>query len=202
MTHKQKTPKTVGFTTVKIKCRPLVKTFLENNYGKPVILPDNHIIMKYSCAQLDKRNNRENDVAEYSQELELSIGVNNFLRDGFNISDQNTRAFNTGVESYIKDLYRTALNSLLIAEDKHYNWMDKFEELLSIVKEKTPLEDRKTRARIRDLKKELKEWNIDLQTAIDIVVNDTLKVNYDVLPFDTIKKDFYRYRTSTLKKAS
>lgn len=187
-----------SFSSVKIKCNPLVKTFLENNFGSPINIPDRHILQKHACSQLFKSNPRPLGgygftKKEYTEVIDLNISYNNFRYDGYEISDINTRNFNEAVRSYIKDLSRTNLDSLMISAAKQENWKEKFLNLVQTIKGpgKASSEMAET---IRTLKRELDEHEINIKQAIDYVIIKTLKLNYDIISYEMVKKDYYRYR--------
>lgn len=186
-----------SFSSVKIKCNPLVKTFLENNFGSPINIPDRHILKKHACSQLFKHNPRplggSGFSKDYTEVIDLNLTYNNFRYDGYEINDINTRNFNEAVKSYIKDLSRTNLDSLMISAAKQENWKEKFLNLVQIIKGpgKASSEMAET---IRTLKRELDEHEINIKQAIDYVIIKTLKLNYDIISYEQVKKDYYRYR--------
>jgi hypothetical protein len=191
-----------NFCTVKIRCKPLIKNYLENNFGKPglpVKLPEHHELYKLATAQLTKHNNRamrkykENFSKEYPVEIELWIGANTFIKDGHSINEANTRAFNKGVDNHIKNLIHTNLDSILIAEEKKKNWKNKFNDLLSQVKNILDKQCPETVTLIRKLKLELQEHELDIQQGIDLVL-ERLNIETEVLTYEAVKRSFYRYR--------
>lgn len=192
-------PKKQPFTTVKIQCTPLLKMYLENNFGTPVNIPDDHVLKKLATSQLVKQNIRPNGgsvkgetLKGYTEVIELAIHANNFLFDGFNITESNTRRFNEAVNNYIKDLYLSNLDSLLIAQEKQTDWKRRFENLMLEVKNIS----KPSAKRISELKRELEENELNIKKAIEIVIYDILHVDIDVLATETVRKAYYRYRSN------
>jgi hypothetical protein len=185
------------FTTVKMPCRPLVHSYLENNFGKPVaLIPENHVLMAHFCAQLKKKNYRTGKplaLAEYKGDIEIGLLEQHFENDGFFLSECNVRNFNNFVERYIKDLWRAKLDGMLYYQDEQQNYKKKFEDLLDRVKGITEV-NAQTLGAIKIMKRELAEHTLNIKEAIDHVVYDFLKLDYDVLQYDTVKKDYYRHR--------
>lgn len=180
-----------AFTSVQIPCKKVVKAYLENNFGSPVTIPEDHILHKLACSNLDKVNSRpaRGVVSRYSDFIQLSIRYNQFRYDGFKM-DGNARRFNDAVDSYIKALCRTNLDSLLIAQERQKEWKRRYRELLKIFKG-----DLEARKYVRVLKEELEQNEISIKAAIETVIYDVLKLDTDILAYDTVKKDYYRYRT-------
>jgi hypothetical protein len=181
------------FTTVVIQCKPLVRNYLENNFGRPVHIPEQHILKKLACAQLFKQNTRNVRVPEYTESLDLIIGYRNFKFDGYNMNPANIQNFNNAVDNFIKNQYRSNLDALLISQECQTNWKKRFEDLLRFTKQNTAHNDEAVK-KIRQLRNELEEHEISIQKAIETVVYDFLHLDFDVLPFETIKKDYFRYR--------
>ena len=181
------------FVTVLIQSKPLVKSFLENNFGKPVSIPENHILQKLDCAQLMKNNTRHRPYKEYKEDEELSILKTKYRFDGFLINEANTQNFNNAVDNYIKNLCRSNLDALLISQEKHTEWRSRFFHLADYVKrlEQCPEDVKK---QIRKIKREIEAHEMNIKTAIETVVFDFLKLDPDVLSYDTVMKDYYRYR--------
>jgi hypothetical protein len=186
-----------NFLTVKVKCKPLVKAYLESNFGNPVTIPDEHIIYKIATSQLFKVNSRPTDSCiDYPDDIYINISEKNFNYDGFNINAVNTRTFNTAVDNYIKNLTRTNLDSLLALQEQQTNWKKKYLDLIQLINKEAANKD--LIVRIRDIKKELNGHEFSIKTAISKVIIDTLKLNFEVISYETVKKDYYRYRIKIL----
>ena len=182
-----------NFLTVKIYCKPVVKSYLEKNFGNPVTIPDEHILNKLACAQLFKGNTRPNFFKEYTESIELNICERNFDYDGFNINDMNTRNFNTGVTHFIKVLCETNLDSLLLLHDKQLNWKSSFLDLINMNVKSIKSLPEVTKLK-KELEKELGDHQFTIKKAIKHVVCDCLKLDFETLKYDTVKKNYYRYR--------
>jgi hypothetical protein len=180
-----------NFVTVKINCTPVVKNFLENNFGIPVTIPEDHVLYKLACAQLVKKNTRANNHAQYAEAIELGINHWNFIKDGFDITEQNTRLFNTAVDNYIKLFCRSNIDSMLISQTKQEKWKEKVYELLETIKGSGSRENRIT---INKLKAEIEQHEINIKKAIEVVVCNYLKMDMGILNYEAVKKDYYRYR--------
>lgn len=180
------------FTTVDIKCKPLVKLFLENNFGNPVTIPDEHVLNKLTSSQLVKKNSRYNDTGEYTETIKFNLDHNKFRYDGFFITETNIRKFNASVNNYIKVICRSNLDALLISDAKQKNWKMKFLQLLEHISSENI--NNQIKADIKQFKKELDQHELNIKQCIEIVVTQFLKLDLDVLPYETVKKDYYRYR--------
>jgi hypothetical protein len=181
------------FMTVKFQGKPLVKCFLERNFGTPVTIPDNHILYKSAIALLTKENPRVNRFDGYSNLIELNILKENYRFDGFSISSSNEQVFNTTVENYIRDIIHTNLDSLLISQEKQKNWKEKFSSLLAKVKDISKTE-KATLAQITEMKRELEEHELNIKESIVYVVEEILGLDIDMIDYDTVRKNYYRYR--------
>lgn len=186
-----------NFLIVKINCKPLVKTYLERNYGDPVTIPSDTLLYKFACAQLFKENTRLNRHKDYSQHTNFTICRETFRYDGYDINDMNTKTFNTGVLSYIRDSWRNSLDGHLSALNRHIDWKRKYFELVDFGL-KIPNGPQDLAKELRRLRREVEAFEMDIKSAIETVVFDTLGLDFDCLPYETVKKDWYRYR---LKKA-
>ncbi len=187
----QNLPQKSTFISVTIPCKKVVKAYLEANFGTPVNIPEDHILHKLACSNLDKKNSRPVSggiVSKYHEAIELSLRYNQFRYDGFNM-DGNARRFNDAVDSYIKTLCRTNLDSLLIAQDKQREWKKRFNEMLRLFKG-----EKEARKYVRTMREELEHNELSIKAAIETVIYDVLKLDTDVLAYDTVKKDYYRYR--------
>lgn len=186
------------FLTVKINCKPVVKSFLESNFGNPVRIPDEHPLYKLACSQLTKKNIRANDTIEYTDHIELGISEANFRFDGHSIADVNIRIFNTAVDNYIKVLCRSSLDSLLLMHDKQINWKLRCMDLISFInKNKVP--GAEVDKKIKELKSEIEANEINIKEAINIVVTTFLKIDSTIYNYEAVKKDYYRYRMKKIK---
>lgn len=181
------------FTTVVMPCKPLVRNYLENNFGRPVSIPEQHFLKKHACALLMKKNGRGNPPPDYTASIQIVLDFNDFRYDGHNIDIKNIVYFNNSVDRYIKELYRSNLDALLISQQMQVNWKKRFEDLLKFTRQHAN-PDKESLKKIRELRAELEDHEISIQKAIETVVYDFLHLDFDVLPFETIKKDYFRYR--------
>ena len=181
------------FLTVAIRCTPLVKAYLENNFGNPVSVPDEHILNKLACSQLFKGNIRSNVYKKYPEIVSFNISEKNFKFDGFNINEANTHNFNNAVSHFIKVLYRSNLDSLLLLYDKQIDWKKKYMDLVDITIKPPKNSQEVTKIKV-SLKEALKDHEFTIKKSIEHVVTTCLRLNFDILPYETIKKDYYRYR--------
>lgn len=175
----------------------MVAAFLKNNFGNPVVIPDRNQLHKLASSQLFKHNIRSvggnGFPKEYSEEVELALSFNNFRYDGFQINFMNTRNFNEAVSDHIRNLWRTNIDSLMISQEKQTNWKEKFFELMGTVKGGVR-SNKETAALEKQIRKELEAHEINIKQAINFVIEKTLKLDYNVLQYETVKKDYYRYR--------
>jgi hypothetical protein len=181
------------FLTIPIYCKPVVKLFLENNFGVPVTLPDEHTLYKLACAQLFKDNVRTNQTKEYPCTIDLNICEKNFRFDGFNINEANTRNFNNGVTSYITSLCNSNLDTLLSLNERQIDWKTKYLELLSknVLSSRSDKEVTKIKKQIQ---KELGDHEFTIKKAIEYVVCVTLKLNMQAMNYEAVKQAYFRYR--------
>lgn len=245
------------FTTVSIQCKPIVKEYLQANFGTPVNIPEDHILYNLFCSQLVKKNVRGDKFSDYTQEIEFVINQNqpitsievkctpvvknfiegnfsppvvlkkdeplyqqlrqqflknvpsdqafidkvdfvicakNFAFDGYSISKMNVRIINNATERYIKDILHTAIDAQLINKDLQENWKEKYLSILpGIYKDKLNRSGMASK-KIKELKKELQDFEITIKEAINTAITKFLKISPDNMPYETVKKDYYRYR--------
>lgn len=185
------TPRT-PITTTKIKSKPHVKAFLETNFGIPVMIPEDHPLSTLVRSQLTKENPRFNKTIVYDDFVELGITKETFRFDGYTINENSTQNFNTAVEKFMKLILRTNIDSLLIAQAAQDNWEEKCNDILQLMK--TAGASVISVTEITALKKDLQKYRLNIKNAIEIACKTHLKIDIEVIGYETVKKDYYRYR--------
>lgn len=100
--------------TILIPCKPYVKRFLYNIFGKPADLSANKFIYKYFVSLLDRQVHRNNKRAHfkqfgkmiYSEEVEIQFNEEIFERYGYDMNRTAVIDFNLFLEDYIKTISR------------------------------------------------------------------------------------------------
>lgn len=187
------------FIVIDINCNPIVKAYLENNFGNPVDLPVKHVLYKLTTALLVKNNTRTNNVAEYSSTVKICVLKKVFAHDGFNISDVGVRNFTTGVENFIKQALRHHVDTMMMMENNTRYRLSQYKDLLQELEAETIHRTSDVKQRIKSLRHDIECHEVDIKKAINTTISDFLKLDQTVLPYETAKKDYYRYR---LKKFS
>ena len=184
------------FLQVTIKCKPLVKAYLENNFGKEINIPEEHVLGKLFLSLLVKNNSRPDGTCiEYESEATVNICVRSYIYDGVAMNRVNTRAFNAAAENYIRNFTRSNLDSLLMLQEQQREWKDTFRRsLLNRMAVVSAESQKELRTLIRSIEKELAAHELNIKTAIETVIMDTLKLDFTVLNYEAVKKDYYRYR--------
>ena len=180
-------------TTVSVKSKTVIKAFLESNFGTPVMIPEDHPLSTLINSQLTKENPRYNRHDDYADIVEIGITKETFRFDGFHINEANTQTFNRTVDKYMKNKLRDSIDALLIAQDEQTNWKEKCFDLLDKAKEFETI-NAKTSSAIRAMKRELEEHSINIKKAIEMACKLFLKMEVDLLGYEAVKKDYYRYR--------
>ncbi len=179
-------------TTTKIKCKPHVKAYLEVNFGVPVMIPEDHPLSTLVNSQLTKENPRFNKTIVYEEFTEIGITKETFRFDGHTINENSTQNFNTAVEKFMKLILRTNIDSLLIAQTSQADWEEKCNDLLDRMRSAGTSVISVTE--INDLKKDLQNYRLSIKKAIEIACKNHLKIDMEVIGYETVKKDYYRYR--------
>lgn len=182
------------FLTIQINCNPMVKMFLENNFGNPAKFESKHILNKLTTNLLCRNNTRFNNVKSYPETCELQIIPSVFIRDGYFISDAGVRDFNMGVENFIKQSLRNHVDTLLISKLENQNWKKKYIELVDYLQKEDVARPDDIKKQIKELRANLEQHEIDIKEALIFTTTTFLKLDLNVLPYETSKKDYYRYR--------
>lgn len=188
-----KAESTGSFMTMKIESKNLVKTFLENNFGNPVKIPEDHLLYDLLVTNLRKLNPRKNRTVDYGDFVTIAISKENYRFDGYEMNKANTQRFNRIVDKFIRQLAHTHLDAALKAQLKQVNWKQKCMEMLARTKS-IQKPDRDIAATARMLRREIEEHELNIKQEIDYVIIYVLKLNHDVLSYETLKKGYYRYR--------
>lgn len=102
------------YTTIIIPCKPYVKRFLVNSFGKPADLSFDRHVYKYFQHLLNRRVHRNASRSNFKQygkliyheEVDIAISEETFQRYGFSMHRQAVFDFNVFLEDYIKTIAR------------------------------------------------------------------------------------------------
>ncbi len=198
-------PKT--FTTVKVKTKPYVKHYLQHHFGDPVKLPAGNFINKLLSYLLQKPVKHDNQACKtYTTTCEISLSEATFKRFGFGLTKTCTKDFNVAIENYIRSQIRSIAEGIYNNNTGTLEWKVKYLQLEKLhTKLLTINANNLTSDKVKELKKLHAKLNarvkttrkdkIDMEDALMIAAYDILGFDEQILPYETIKKDFYRYKT-------
>lgn len=121
--------------SVFIPVKPYVKRYLEINYGNPVNFvrdSDQHQFLIDLLHNPKKRHEKmySNEMVKFSEEVEVKISKDDFMRYGFSISSAKSVKFNKHFETIIKNLSRDhirLLNAFIQLKDSITKCQDLFD---------------------------------------------------------------------------
>lgn len=196
------------FFQVKIKVKPYIKQYLEINFGAPCKFPSGHFISEYLNVLLTRPTKVENYACkDETAEVIISLPEVTFRRYGFGLTKTNRRNFNLAIENYIKSQIRAIAESVLCMASINEDWRQKYMELEKEHKELLNLSQLPISAEtIKKIKRyesiitkrleEHKKHTIKEKKALYYAAYEVLQIDENLMPFEMIKKDFYRYRIS------
>lgn len=137
------------YTTVRIPCKPYVKRFLENSFGKPADLSYDRHVQKYFHHLLSRRvhrnayrvNFKEYGKLVYHEEVEIGISENTFERHGFSMHRKAVFDFNLFLEDYIKTIMRTFILTCQSFGMKRMHAIRDFQETFGFGEDDYPAEN-------------------------------------------------------------
>lgn len=108
-------------TTVKVPCKPYIRSFLINSYGNPVNLKKDKHLYKYLKSVLDRKLHRHNDRPSFKQygkmiyksEVEILINNDTFKYNGFDIHRDAIVDLNALFEGHIKKIVSVFVFALI-----------------------------------------------------------------------------------------
>lgn len=194
------------FISVDIKVKPHVKFYLENNYGNPVRLERGSFISKYLVALLSRPYKRDNDRhACYPEQVNVIINEDHFRRFGFGLTRTAVKDFNLAIEHHIKSLIRGIADNILLSSEINENWEERYRQLK---KEHSALlkvhHSELNSKKIKELKKfevllnqrlaDSEKHKVKVIDALQMAAYVCLGFDEQILPLETIRKDYYRYK--------
>lgn len=197
------------FIQVKIKTRPHIKHYLEYHFGSPCKIPSGHFINEYLNVLLSRPLKDENHtISKDTGNMEtviISINKPSFKVYGYGLTKTNRRNFDLVINNFIRTQIRETATSILFNNAINTDWKKKFEELkkenkqlIALAKETLSSETiKKSRQLELLINKRLDEHNkhcIKEKEALKQAAYDVLGFNEEILPFESIKKDYYRYK--------
>lgn len=195
-----------AFITVNVKTKPYIKYYLEKNYGNPVNIDPGSFISKYLISLLSRPVKHDNKSCNtYTSDVVICLNETNFKRYGFGLTKTATKEFNLGVENHIRTLIRQITDNIVFNAEENENWRTRFEQLkkehnallkmqssalnLSNIKKLRKFEALMN-ARLEDAEKH----RVKLIDALQTAAYDLLGFDESILPLETIRKDYYRYK--------
>lgn len=196
------------FVQIKIKTKPHIKHYLEHHFGSPCKIPSGHFISEYLNVLLSRPIKDENHMCTDDPEtVFISINKTNFKGYGFGLTKTNRRNFNLVINNFIRSQIRDIANNILLNNAINTDWKKKYEELkkenkqlIALRKEAFNSDTLKKYKKVETLiNKRLDEHHkhrIEEKEALMQAAYDVLGFNEEILSFESIKKDFYRYKSA------
>jgi hypothetical protein len=196
------------FVQIKIKTKPHIKYYLENHFGNPCKIPSGHFIGEYLNILLSRPVKTENHkCVDEPETVVISINKTDFHGYGYGLTITNRRNFNLVINNFIRTQIRDIANNILLNNAINTDWKKKYEELkkenkqlVNLSKEALTTDTLKKYKKVETLiNKRLDEHHkhrIEEKEALMQAVYDVLGFSEDILSFESIKKDFYRYKSA------
>lgn len=194
------------FVQVKIKTKPHIKHYLEYHFGSPCKFPSGHFIGEYLNMLLSRPVKDENHLIGNDPEtVIISINKTNFKSFGYGLTKTNRRNFNLVIDNFIRTQIRNIAENLLLNDSINTNWKKMCEELkkenkqlILLSKESLTSETlkkyKKVETKINKRLDEHHKYRIKQNEALQQAAYNVLGFSEDILSFESIKKDFYRYK--------
>ena len=194
------------FITIDVKVKPYVRYFLEKNYGKPVKLETGSFIAKHLVSLLSRPQKTDNHKCKtYSDEVMICLTEDKFKRFGYGLTKTNTKEFNLAIENHIRTLIRSITDNILFTAEDNENWKSRYEQLkkehnalLKIhttdLTSSTVKKLRKFDALLNHRIEDTEKHRVKLIDALQAAAYDSLGFDEQILPLETIRKDYYRYK--------
>lgn len=194
------------FITVNIRVKPYIKHFLIHNYGNPVVLEPGTFISKYLAALLSRPIKADNHKCiTYTEEVCISINENKFKRYGFGLTKTAAKDFNVAIENHIRNLIRNITDNILFTAEINENWQSRYHQLKrehnALIKlhtldvnANTIKELRKFEALLNKRLADSEKHRVKVTDALQSAAYVCLGFDETILPLETIRKDYYRYK--------
>ena len=197
-----------SFITVDLNTKPHIAHFLKVNYGSPCTIPAGNFISKYLNSLLEKSDtNDERNYKFNATPIKIKITKTILFRNGHKLTATAEHNFTVAVNNYIKTQIRTIAESIFNTQCVNDDWMNKYielqkehKQLLKILSSRmsasTTIKNKTFEASLNKRITEFNSKKILMQDALKIAAYQRLGFNETVLPFETIKKDYYRYKNA------
>jgi len=195
-----------SFTTIKIYTKPYIKHYLETSFGKPTKIPPSNFMGKYLSVLLSRPMKEDNlKCSVYQECIQVTLNITGFKRYGYGLTKTNNKNFNIAIEDHIRTQIRAIAQSIYDNNCSSENWKKAFDKLskeykalLKLNIDKLTLEQSKKlkalQKKINDRYEIITKSKITFNDALMIAAYDCMGFDEQSLPFETIRKDFYRYK--------
>jgi hypothetical protein len=198
----------IYFTEIDIKVRPHIKHYLNYHYGSPCKFNSGNFVYEFIRLALKnpkKRNEHRN--CNLTDTVRILISEDDLKRYGCVITNTSAQNLNDSIDNFIRMQIRTLTDLILQTSETNEDWRKRYLELkkehrellelTSIPKDETFAKRlRKFEVNINKRVKEFERYNFNVKDALMQAAYNKLGFDEQILPFETIKKDYYRYKRS------
>lgn len=194
------------FISINIRVKPHVKHFLIHNYGNPVKLEPGSFVSKYLVSLLSRPDKTDNHKCiTYTEEVTVCLNEDKFKRYGFGLTKTASKDFNVAIENHIKSLIRNITDNILFTAEINENWQSRYQQLkkehnallklhTAEVNSSTVKELRKFEALLNKRLADSEKHRVKVTDALQSAAYVCLGFDETILPLETIRKDYYRYK--------
>jgi hypothetical protein len=194
------------FTNIEFNTKLHIAHYLTTHFGSPALIPHKHFINKFFKLSLKVRpNHNQKRINLYNTKVEICLYKDALFREGKELTLTSQMNLTNSIDCYIKDQIRLFVDNVLSSSKRNENWQKRFIELqkehdvlIAIVNKSldpSTIKNIKTfESRLKKRINEFSEYKFQVNDALKEVAYNSLGFNEQVLPLETLQKDYYRYK--------
>lgn len=194
------------FTEIQIFTKPHIAHYLIHHFGKPCAIPSGNFITEFLRVNLSKPLKRNDSrINALNTPVLILLSQDDINRYGYDLTKTAELNFSNSVDNYIRSQIRSIAENILNNNSINEDWKRRYLELhkehkalIQLIKEnlseKTLKKNRAFDIKLNKRVSEYEQYKVKLNDALMMAAYDCLGFNEQILPFETIRKDFYRYK--------
>lgn len=195
-----------SFTEIELKVKPHIRHYLHYHFGNPCKIPSGHFIFEFVKLALSSQTKKDEiEIKTLTDSVKISIGFNDFTRYGHTITKTSALKLNDSIDNFIRSQIRTLTDIMLRSSEINEDWKRRYIQLNKEHKELMNLNGitrtaeneklfKKFEAKCNKRIKEFEHYNFKVTDALMQSAYIQLGFDETILPFETIRKDYYRNR--------
>ncbi len=194
------------FTEIEIFTKTHIAHYLVHHFGKPCAIPSGNFISEFLRVNLSKPIKRNDSrINALNTPVLILLSQDDINRYGYDLTKTAELNFSNSVDNYIRSQIRSIAENILNNNTINEDWKRRYLELhkehkallLHIkdnLSENTVKKNRAFEIKLNKRVSEYEQYKVKLNDALMMSAYDCLGFNEQILPFETIRKDFYRYK--------